>query len=107
MNANDTTAATPVQNPNRPFLTEDWTAVLVGLTVLVIGLALAYWKKPADVDWAAAQSKAQSIRDAEKQFSSEQEANLTTDDRKALSKKRSESLLKKVGIAWEPAFKQD
>lgn len=107
MNSNDNTAASPVQNPNRPFLTEDWTAVIVGLSVLVLGLALAYWKKPADVDWAAAQSKAQSIREAEKQLSSEQEANLSTDDRKALSKKRSESLLKKVGIAWEPAFKQD
>jgi uncharacterized integral membrane protein (TIGR00698 family) len=86
-------------------LTEDWTAVVVGLGVLFCALITSFIARPKDVDWAAAETKAAEIRQQESELSVEEEAKLAPDQRKALSKKRSEAMLKKVGIAWEPAIK--
>lgn len=92
--------------PKRFSFTEDWTAVIVGLIVLLTGLVTAYHSQPAEVDWAEAEAKVKSVREAESELSVEAESKLSSDERKALSKKRSEAMLKKIGITWEPQFKK-
>lgn len=87
-------------------LSEDWTAVFVGLAVLLIALATTFLARPSEVDWPAAETKASEIRTKELSFTVEDEGKLSSDDRKSLGKKRSESLLKKVGITWEAPLKK-
>jgi uncharacterized integral membrane protein (TIGR00698 family) len=99
MSSNESTDRSP------PGLTEDWTAVVVGLGVLLCALASSYFARPREIDWTAAETKAAEIRRQEAALSVDDEAKLAPDDRKALSKKRSEAMLKKVGVTWEPAPK--
>ncbi|MFO0942683.1 MAG: hypothetical protein U0930_18250 [Pirellulales bacterium] len=87
-------------------LTEDWTAVTVGLLALLVGLGTAFFSRPTDVNWDDAEVKVQAIRETESALTAEEEAALSAEDRKKLSKKRSEAMLKKVGISWEPAPKK-
>ena len=90
----------------RNWLSEDWTAVTVGLGVLVGCLLLSWASRPKDVDWEQAERKVQQIRESEAALTGQQISQLSADEQKALAKKRGESLLKKAGIAWEPAAKK-
>lgn len=95
-----TTIKTPVKAAHPIGFSEDWTAVIVGLSFLGGALLVAFAVRPQGVDWQAAEHQAALVRQQESQLSLKEEAAMDESHRAEQAKKRKKPILEKLGIAW-------
>jgi len=81
-------------------LSEDWTASLLGLAMLIAAGLACYLTRPSPIDWEASQTQAAQIRARESQWNSLEEAAMSPSDKVAVSKVRRKSMMDKLGISW-------
>ena len=83
-----TTIKTPVKAAHPIGFSEDWTAVIVGLSFLGGALLVAFAVRPQGVDWQAAEHQAALVRQQESQLSLKEEAAMDESHRAEAGKKR-------------------
>ena len=79
---------------------EDWTSVIVGLTVLAVAILAAFAARPDGVDWQSAEAQAALIRQQESELTIQEEAKLDDNQRASQVKDRKRPILDKLGIVW-------